>query len=96
MQQELTSLAREFIQQHEPRTPYPAPRRPDIIPPEKYVMSAKCFETEADVKELLNITQLSDQSLSDSDNEDINEAVKDNLGEQNQRQTIMTDLDITR
>ena len=37
MQQELTSLAREFIQ---PRTPYFETRRPDIIPPEKYAMSA--------------------------------------------------------
>ena len=81
MLQELTSLAREFIQQREPRTPYPEPRRPDIIPPEKYAMSAECYETETDVEELLNITQLSDQSLSDSDNEDINKAVKDNLGE---------------
>ena len=44
-------------------------------------MSAECFETETDVKELLNTTQLSDQSLSDSDNEDINKAVKDNLRE---------------
>ena len=81
MQQELTSLAREFIQQREPRTRYPEPRQPDIISPEKYAMSAEYYETETDVKELLNITQLSDQSLSDSDNEDINEAVKDNLGE---------------
>ena len=77
MHQEFTSLAREFIQQREPRTPYPEPRRPDIIPLEKYAMSAECYETETDVEELLKITQLSDQSLSDSDNEDINETVKD-------------------
>ena len=81
MQQELKAFAREFIQQREPRTPYPQPRRPDIIPPEKYAMIAKHIESETDVKELLNITQLLDQSLSDSDNEDIIKAVKDNLGE---------------
>ena len=42
MQQELTSLAREFIQQGEPCTPHPQPRRPDIIiPPDKFAMSAE-------------------------------------------------------
>ena len=60
MRQELTSLAKEFIQQREPRTPYPEPRRPDIIPPEKFAMSAEYLESETDVKELLNITQPSD------------------------------------
>ena len=44
-------------------------------------MMAEHIESETDVKELLNIIQLSNQSLSDSDNEDIIKAVKDNLGE---------------
>ena len=81
MRQELTSLARDFLQQPEPRTPYPQPRRPDIIPPDKYAMTAEHFETEskADAEELLNITQLSDEELSDSDNEEWNEIVNEYL-----------------
>ena len=89
MRQELTALAKEFIQQREPWTPYPQPRQPDIIPPEKFAMSAEYLKSETGAKELLNITQLSDQSLLDSDNEDIIKAVKENLGEtqiQNQSQ----------
>ena len=45
-------------------------------------MMAEHIKSETDVEELLNITQLSDQSLSDSDNEDIIKVVKDNLPEQ--------------